>query len=139
MHRLLQRKSKTKQAIASSKSNFCILLFNISICSYHNKCKNAYQFYCAQSEGQQTKHVKIDDKSKQCARMTMTHFPCKGRLQITREDLNLQVLSINFIHCKEHIPYVDISIPPEVVKLVKQMKEYTAAQVCELKFVIPQF
>lgn len=98
-----------------------------------------YTYYCAQLEGEQTKHKLNEDKNKQRARMTMDRYNCYGWLNISVDDDDLSFANIRITHHLSHHPYTDISITPEVEEIVEKLQDLTAAKVRKIKLLMCHF
>ncbi|KAJ6550297.1 hypothetical protein B0H19DRAFT_896245, partial [Mycena capillaripes] len=88
-----------------------------------------YSFYCAQLEGEQSKHAKVDDPNKQRARIKMDRFKCAGWLHISTKGNDLQLATVHMTHHVPHTPYVDISVPKQVKETVESMKNLPASKI----------
>ena len=97
--------------------------------SHGNESVAVYTFYCAQLNGEQTKHKLNEDTRKRHRCMTMEHFDCAGWIYITLDDKDLDVAVICMTHYQCHHPYLDISILPEIAQKIKRLKGLSAAKV----------
>jgi len=88
-----------------------------------------FTFFCAQLEGEQTKQRLTEDLQKRRARMNMDRYNCEGWLRVTMTDDDGDVAGVRISHHRSHCPYLDISIPKEVDKIIEEMKDYPAAKV----------
>ncbi|KAJ6565627.1 hypothetical protein DFH09DRAFT_1473861, partial [Mycena vulgaris] len=62
--------------------------------------------------------------------MKMCRFPCKGTLQITVDDDNLELpLRLKLKHHQSHLHYVDISINKDIKDFVEGHKHESAANI----------
>ena len=94
-----------------------------------------YTYYCAQNEDEVKKPHLHDETRKRRARMKMCRFPCKGTLQITIDDANLDLpLRLKLIHHQSHVEYVDISISKNIRDLVEGMKHESPSNVGFISF-----
>lgn len=62
--------------------------------------------------------------------MTMDRYNCNGWLFITLNDTDLTTANIRITHHRSHHPYTDISISPDIGKIVERLKDLPAAKVC---------
>jgi hypothetical protein len=97
--------------------------------SYHSCNEGTHIFYCAQSEGEETKNKKCDERKNQRARMKMERFKCHGWLRILANEKETQMVKVRFTHTIPHEEYTDISIPDEIAKIIDDMKSSSAAKV----------
>ncbi|KAF7344983.1 SWIM-type domain-containing protein [Mycena venus] len=89
-----------------------------------------YTYYCAQNEDEVKKPQLHDEPQMHRARMKMSRFPCKGTLQITVDNNNLELpLRLKLKHHQSHIHYVDISINKNIRDLVEGMKHDSATNI----------
>ena len=91
-----------------------------------------YTFYCAQLEGEQTKHKLTDNTRKRCARMTMDQYQCDGWLHVTVNESDLSIVCIYITHYCWHHPYMDISILDDIAEEIEKLKDLPAAKVSEI-------
>ena len=94
---------------------------------------DVYRFYCAQLEGEQTKH-KLTETGKWRAHMTMDWFKCDGWLFLTINANNLTSVVIWITHYWCHCPYVDISISEDIAGQIEKLKDLPALKVDLLMF-----
>ncbi|KAJ7821369.1 hypothetical protein B0H14DRAFT_2190963, partial [Mycena olivaceomarginata] len=84
-------------------------------------------YYYIQNEDEVKKSQLHDDPQKHRAWMMMCRFPCKGTLQITVDDKNLDLpLHLKLKHHQSHFEYVDFSINKNIRDLVEGMKHESA-------------
>ncbi|KAJ7835612.1 hypothetical protein B0H13DRAFT_1482910, partial [Mycena leptocephala] len=82
-----------------------------------------YSYYCAQNEDEVKKSQLHDEPRKRRTRMKMSRFPCKGTLQITVDDDNLEIPQrLKLKHHQSHLHYVDISISKNIHDFVEAQK-----------------
>lgn len=99
------------------------------------KGKSRHTYHCAQYEGRQTPSEAGKTRAGKKppgasrARDTMDRFACEGWLYVTLLDDSPEIALVSIKH-KSHVPYTDISIPPEVKVWLEQNKEKTASAVC---------
>jgi hypothetical protein len=60
--------------------------------------------------------------------MKMDRYLCHGTLHVTVDDGD-QMVKVWMKHTLPHLGYTDISLPAEVVKIVKEMKDLPPSQV----------
>ncbi|KAJ7810343.1 hypothetical protein B0H13DRAFT_1667537, partial [Mycena leptocephala] len=89
-----------------------------------------YTFFCAQNEKEETKMRLTDDLRKRRARMKMDRFPCNGYLHVTVNPNSPEIVRLRLQHHRAHCHYVDISLPDDIKKLVEDMKDQPASNVC---------
>ncbi|KAJ7743702.1 hypothetical protein DFH07DRAFT_716055, partial [Mycena maculata] len=90
----------------------------------------SYSYYCAQNEAEAKKSQVNDDPRKHRAQMKMCRFPCKGTLQITVDDDNLELpLRLKLKHHQSHLHYVDISINKDIKDFVEGHKQESAVNI----------
>lgn len=89
-----------------------------------------YTFFCAQNEKEETKTRLTDDLRKRRARMKMDRFPCNGYLHVTVNPNSPEIVRLRLQHHRAHCHYVDISLPDDIKKLVEDMKDQPASNVC---------
>ncbi|KAJ7852598.1 hypothetical protein B0H13DRAFT_2359391 [Mycena leptocephala] len=89
-----------------------------------------YSYYCAQNEDEVKKSQLHDEPRKRRTRMKMSRFPCKGTLQITVDDDNLEIPQrLKLKHHQSHLHYVDISISKNIHDFVEAQKHESAATI----------
>jgi hypothetical protein len=79
--------------------------------------------------GEETKYVKVEDRKKWQAQMTMDCFDCHRWLCVTVDENDCHTVKVLFKHHVTHIPYVDISLPDAVTKLVEELRSMPAGNV----------
>ncbi|KAJ7722218.1 hypothetical protein DFH07DRAFT_710970, partial [Mycena maculata] len=90
----------------------------------------SYSYYCAQNEVEVKKSQINEDLRKRRARMKMCQFPCRGTLQITVDDNNLELpVRLKLKHHLSHLHYVDISISKDIKDFVEDHKHDSAANI----------
>ncbi|KAJ7509804.1 hypothetical protein B0H11DRAFT_1791272, partial [Mycena galericulata] len=88
-----------------------------------------YTFHCAQNDKEVTKTRLVDDERKRRARMKMDRFPCEGYLHVTIDSATQGTARLRVQHHRAHCHYVDISVSPEITKLVEDMRNEPASNV----------
>ncbi|TFK27837.1 hypothetical protein FA15DRAFT_585584 [Coprinopsis marcescibilis] len=96
----------------------------------HPRINNGHKtrFLCSQDEGQKNKLKAVKNDLDPKPRLTSTgdvmaktRYPCRSRLLISSKDSTTagrRVITIRLAHHVAHEPYVDSSLPPEVVKTI---------------------
>lgn len=59
----------------------------------------------------------------------MERFACNGWLYVTTDERDLATVNIRITHHQCHTPYIDISIPDDVLELIEHLKDLSAAKV----------
>ena len=87
--------------------------------------------YCAQLEGVETTRIINPNPQKRRARMTMEHYPCKGKLLVMVNPEVPDTVRIRIEHHLAHQHYIDISLTEEMKDIIEEMKDSPASMVCQ--------
>lgn len=83
-----------------------------------------YKYHCAQVSSRQHKPRKVEDEKKHRDRESMATFDCNGWLKITMEEIDtITVAKIEISHADNHIPYLPIDVPQDVLDMIKDGKD----------------
>ncbi|KAJ6521269.1 hypothetical protein DFH09DRAFT_939195, partial [Mycena vulgaris] len=89
-----------------------------------------YSCFCAQNDKEITKTRLTDEENKRCARMKMDRLPCNRWLHATVDSVNPSTVRLRVLHHCAHCHYVNISLNDEITKMVEQMRDQPASNVC---------
>jgi hypothetical protein len=97
----------------------------------NKKLKSGHQtcFWCSQDEGRKKKLKRSTDPNvKNHENPGMKRFPCHSKLSISCRGVNdgdrTMLITIQLEHHHQHINYIDVSMPPEALQMIRDNLEW---------------